>query len=97
MVVSLFTTKISDSLQFKHSRYREVYVLKLNEITYNLRQRSQFHIPLARAAFSGTESIEYLGPKIWKLIPDEMKELEIIWEFKRAIKQWKPTSCPCRL
>ena len=47
-----------------------------NEIPYNLRQRSQFHIPPVRAAFSGTESIKFLGPKIWKFIPDEMKELE---------------------
>ena len=63
----------------------------------NLRQRSQFHIPPVRTVFSGTESIKYLGPKIWELIPDEMKELESLWEFKRAIKLWKPTTSPCRL
>ena len=27
-----------------------------NKITYNLRQRSKFHIPPARTVFSGTES-----------------------------------------
>ena len=68
-----------------------------NEIHYNLRQRSQFHIPPVRTVFSGTESIKFLGPKIWELIPDEMKRLEGLWEFKRAIKLGKPTSCPCRL
>ena len=68
-----------------------------NEISYNLRQRSQFHIPPVRTVFSGTESIKFLGPKVWELIPDEMKELESLWEFKRAIKLWKPTSCPCKL
>ena len=46
------------------------------EIPYNLRQRSQFHIPFVRTVFIGTESIKYLGRKIWELIPDEMKELE---------------------
>ena len=45
---------------------------------------SEFHIP-PRAVFSGTESIKFLGPKIWELILDEMKELESLWEFKRAI------------
>ena len=64
-----------------------------NEIPYNLRQRSQFHIPPAKTVFSGRESIKFLGPKIWELIPDEMS----LWEFKRATKLWKPTSCPCRL
>ena len=68
-----------------------------NEIPCNARQRSQFHIPSGRTVFIGTESIKFLSPKIWELIPDEMKELESLWEFKRAIKLWKPTSCPCRL
>ena len=44
-----------------------------NKIPYNLRQRSQFHIPPVRTVFSGTESIKSLGPKIWELIPDDMK------------------------
>ena len=35
-----------------------------NEMPHNLRQRSQFHIPLVRTVFSGTESIKFLGPKI---------------------------------
>ena len=37
------------------------------DIPYNLRQRSQFHIPPVRTVFIGTESIKYLGPKIWEL------------------------------
>ena len=68
-----------------------------NDIPYKLRQRSQFHIPPVRTVFSGTESIKFLGPKIWELIPDEMKKLESKWEFKRAIKLWKPVSYSCRL
>ena len=65
-----------------------------NDIPYNLRQTSQFHIPPVRTVFSGTDSIKYLGPKIWELIPDEIKELESLWGVKRATKLWKPTSCP---
>ena len=68
-----------------------------NEIPYNLRQRSQFHIPHVRTVFNGTGSIKFLGPKIWELTPNKMKEPESLWQFKRAIKNWKPTSCPCRL
>ena len=68
-----------------------------NEIPYNLRQRSQYHITPVRTVFSGTESIKSPGPKIWELVPDEMKELGSLWKIKRAIKLWKPTSCPCRL
>ena len=41
-----------------------------------LKQRSQFHIPPVITVFSSTESIKFFGPKIWELIPNEMKELE---------------------
>ena len=68
-----------------------------NDIPYNLRQRSKFHIPPVRTVFSGTESIKHLGPKISELIPDEIKELESLWGVKRAIKLWKSTSCLYRL
>ena len=54
-----------------------------NEKSYNLRQTSQFYILTLR---TGTKSIKFLGPKIWELIPDEMKELESLWEFKKSNK-----------
>ena len=37
------------------------------DIPYNLRQRSQFHIPPVRTVFSGTESIKYLGPNLYQM------------------------------
>ena len=37
------------------------------DIPYNLRQRSQFHIPSVRTVFSGTESIKYLGPNLYQM------------------------------
>ena len=57
-----------------------------NKILYNLKQRSQFHIPSSQTDFSGAESIQFFGPKIWELMPGG-----------KAIKQWKPTFCHFRL
>ena len=51
----------------------------------------------SRTVSHGSESVRYLGSKIWKIIPAYMKELDIIEKFKIAIKKWKPESCPCRL
>ena len=64
------------------------------QIPYELRQRSQFQIPWVHPVFSGTESLKVLGPKVWALVPHEMKQLESLRKFRNAIKQWKPTSCP---
>ena len=64
------------------------------QLPYELRQRSQFQIPWVHSVFSGTESLKFLGPKVWALVPNEMKQLESLWKFRNVIKQCKPTSCP---
>ena len=38
---------------------------------YELRQRPQFQIPCVHSVFSGTESLKFIGPKIWALVPNE--------------------------
>ena len=45
----------------------------------------------------GTETISFLGPKIWSIIPTDMKNATSFFEFKRKIRKWKPVACPCRL
>ena len=54
---------------------------------YGIRQRPQFQIPWVNSVFSGTESLKYLGPKIWALVPNEMKQLESLGKFRTVIKQ----------
>ena len=43
------------------------------KIPYELRQRPQFQISGFHLLFSGTESLKFLGPKIWLLLLNEMK------------------------
>ena len=71
---------------------------KLNNMTvHNTRNRSIFYSQAVRTVLHGTESLSYLGPKIWELVPSDMKNLSSLTAFKKAIKQWKPHACPCRL
>ena len=37
----------------------------------------------------GTKSISFLAPKIWKILPNEIKDLGILLIFKAKIKKWK--------
>ena len=37
------------------------------------------------------------APKIWNLVPKEMKQIPTLNEFKAKIKIWKLENCPCRL
>ena len=42
----------------------------------------------------GTETITYHGPKIWSIIPDEIKGSASLETFRQKVKLWKPNSCP---
>ena len=38
-----------------------------------------------------------LGPRIWNLVPDNLKQLGDKDSFKTEIKNWILAKCPCRL
>ena len=44
----------------------------------------------------GTESLGHLGPKIWSLVPQDMKKFSLS-KFTTKIRKWKPDKCPCRI
>ena len=52
---------------------------------------------MVKSAYHGTESISYLGPKIWDILPEKLKNIENLEHFKKSIKTWKLDNCPCRL
>ena len=64
---------------------------------YNLRNRSDFITPQVNSVYRGTESITNLGPKIWDMAPDSVKEKKSLNSFKESIRLWVPINCPCRL
>ena len=45
----------------------------------------------------GTEFISSLAPKIWEILPNEIKDSDTLQIFKTKIKKWVPVECPCRL
>ena len=45
----------------------------------------------------GTETVSFLAPKIWDILPKDIKDSESLDIFKRKIKKWIPSECPCRL
>ena len=65
--------------------------------SYNLRTNSSFAVRPVHSVYRGTESLSFLGPKIWELVPEDAKQSESLEIFKKKIKQWVPSRCPCRL
>ena len=59
------------------------------DINYNLQINSDFAMPDVRLVFHGSQSISYLGPKVWDIVPLELKELTSVAAFKKGFKEWK--------
>ena len=73
-------------------------VFPFNENTsYNTRNKRKFHSRSKKSVTFGSEMLSHLAPKIWELVPVEIKNVDSVASFKRAIKKWKPINCPCRL
>ena len=47
--------------------------------------------------YNGTETLSFLGPRIWEIVPDQIKKGNNLEELKFKIKLWNPENCPCRL
>ena len=73
---------------------KSVFPLKSNTM-YCTKQ--VFKTSNVRSVYNGIDTLYYLGPKIWLIIPDNIKSTCNITIFKKIIKMWKPTKCPCRL
>ena len=63
----------------------------------NVRSRTDFQLPRINTVSFGENSLRYLGPKIWEIVPTHIKDLECLKDFTIAIKRWIPYKCPCRL
>ena len=72
-------------------------VFQLRTSSYNLRTNSNFYSRPVHFVYNGTESFSFLGPKIWELVPEDIKKSGSLEVFKRKIKKWVPSKCPCRL
>ena len=63
---------------------------------YNPHNYNGFRLPFARTAYHGNESISYLGPKIWDIVPIGLKNARSVYSFKKSIMKWIPNNCPCK-
>ena len=71
-----------------------VFPLKENNV-YEL--DNPFKTRNVKTEMNGIRSLGYLGPKIWNIVPKELRQIDTIEAFKIEIKKWNPKSCPCKL
>ena len=73
-------------------------VFDFQEPYYNLlSETSQVRMENIKTTHYGTQSVKFIGSKIWAMVPQNIKNCKSLQEFKTLIKVWKPIVCPCRM
>ena len=91
---------VTEIYKVKHGIASEIIkdIFELQNPSYNLRSScNQFRRENIKTVHYGLQSVRYLGPKIWELVPNNIKYSNSLSKFKKLIKSWKPEACPCRL
>ena len=73
----------------------EVFVPR--QCNYELRGNNFLERRRVKSERYGTESISSLVPKIWEILPNEIKDFGTFQIFKAKMKKWVPVECPYRL
>ena len=71
-----------------------VFPMKSNPVYFS---KQIFVTRNVRTVNYGLETISVLGPKIWSIVPDNLKMFTTVADFKKHTRSWKPIHCPCRI
>ena len=91
LVIEMFKVHLGEAPQILH----EVFPLT-EPSTYNLRLQPDFGTKPIRTVHYGYDSLRFLVPKIWEIVPSELKRCERADVFKSKIRKRRPHNFPCR-
>ena len=74
---------------------KEVFSFSENT-TYKTRNKRKLHLRAIKSVTFASEALPHPAPKIWELVPFEIKNVELS-VLRELFKKWKPMNCPCRL
>ena len=72
-------------------------IFKTRTLTYNLRSQTDFVRDCVNTRRYGLNSLSYFAPKVWDMIPLEIKNINSLQKFKTEIRKWAPENCSCYL
>ena len=66
--------------------------------TIGMKSKSTFQRPNVNKVYKGEQSLRWFGPIVWdSMLPEKIKTLSNLEDFKKNICTWVPNNCPCRL
>ena len=69
-----------------------------NDVAGGLRSQTDFYNSSnPKSVYNGVDSLRHLGPRIWNILPEKIKQCTSLDAFKCEVRRWIPKNCPCRL
>ena len=97
LAIEMFKVKLGIAPQFMADIFTTRSISD-DAIPGKLRNPSEFYnFENPRSVRYGTETLRSLGPKIWNILPNDIKNSQNLMIFKNKIKPWTPENCPCRI
>ena len=97
LAVEMFKAKEEISPEFMNEVFRQRHIPEDSRISAFRSQTDFYNIENPKSVYKGLETLRELGPKIWNIVPENIKQCTSLEKFKLSIKKWKPENCPCRL
>ena len=69
----------------------------LKNTRYDFHNKQLLKLPENSTSRYGIQTLCFKGSVIWNMVLNKFKNLDIIEEFKKHMKDWKPTTCSCQL
>ena len=94
--LQILATKIFDTKSGLNPVIMEI-IFKFKNLMYNFRNAEALNRSSVNSVKYGTETITPSGAKIWKILPNNYKELTSLRTFKSKIKNRETDECPSKL
>ena len=72
-------------------------ILKTRRLAYNLQSQTDFMRDYVNTRRYSLNSLSYFAPKVWDMIPIEIKNINSVQKLKTEIRKWAPENCSCYL
>ena len=91
LMMEIFKTKFDWNPPFM----KDIFIER--RITDNLRHGNDVQLPKMWTTSFRVETLAYLGNKLWKYLPHNIKQLDTLFIFKKRIRLWNGDRSNCRL
>ena len=90
LLIKIFKTKNGLVLHIMGSMF------KMRNTTCNLKNFQEFETGRKRAVYFGLETLSYRSSQLWSPLPEQMKQINSLDQFRRIVRQWVCNTCPWR-